>query len=524
MVPQKFGLALVAILVGLVVASPATGKEAGPNLIPNPEFRESPREPGLPEGWHRDKRIIAGVEPSQVYFCRVTGQPGKFLAIAGGPDRHGRVWRRIAKIRPHTDYLLEFSAYRPKFTNGVYLEVEIFGQRHLINQHLTYGKVQPIFLTVNSQDCRGSTRLSIENPHREILAFGSPSLTRVEPESEPEAPVDSVRLPTIFPVGIFAAKPEDLSDIRAAGFNAVQSYDSQPDAIRKMAAASEKLGLKFLPDFRSYRADLSRELGGHSELLGFYLEDEPESRSVPPEKIRDLKESLKRDHPGVLTAVAMVRPQMLKEYRDAADIFMLDPYPIPNMPLTWLADTLEEASRYVPRERLWAVIQAFGGRDEQVKGGWPRLPTYLEMRCLTYLALVHGAHGVFYFSYPEVHRDAKAWAGLTGIVGELRQLRTWLNIPNEPCGLRLEMTSPFRADAAGGAAVHFCQKHRGSDVLLILVNVIDRPVSFFLTGFPNKVMLLTERFGRGTAVIRDHNFRGELGPYEVRVYNCHQGN
>jgi hypothetical protein len=220
----------------------------------------------------------------------------------------------------------------------------------------------------------------------------------------------------------------------------------------------------------------------------------------------------------------MVRPQMVEAYREAADIFMLDPYPIPNMPLTWLADTLEEASRYVPRERLWAVIQAFGGGDEQVKCGWPRLPTYLEMRCLTYLALVHGAHGIFYFSYPDVHGDAKAWEGLTGIVGELRQLRTWLNIPNEACGLRLEMTSPFRADAAGRAAVHFCQKHRESDFLLILVNVIDRPVGFFLTGFPNKTMLLTECFGRETAVIRDNNFRGELGPYEVRVYNFHQGN
>ena len=525
MLKRRSGVTLLTILLWFACPAPfAKAKEASPNLVPNPEFRESLDEPGLPEGWHRDNRKIAGVEPSHVYFCRVTGQPGKFLAIAGTPDRNGRVWCQIKNIRPHTDYLLEFLAYRPQFANGVYLEVEIFGQRHLINQHFTYGKVQPIFLTVNSQDFRGTTRLSIENPHREVLAFGSPSLTRMEPESESKDPFGFVRLPNFFPVGIFAAEPEDLSEIRAAGFNAVQSYDSQPGTIRKMAAASEKLGLKFLPNFRSYRADISRELGGNSELLGFYIEDEPEGRSIPPEKMRALKESLKRDHPGVLTAVAMLRPQMVEAYRDTADIFMLDPYPVPNMPLTWLADTLEEASRYVPRERLWAVIQAFGGGDEQVKYGWPRLPTHLEMRCLTYLALVHGAHGIFYFSYPEVHADARAWEGLKGIVGELRQLRTWLNIPNEACGLRLEMTSPFRADAAGRAAIHFCQKHRENDFLLILVNVIDRPVSFFLTGFPNKTMLLSECFGGETAVIRDDNFRGELGPYEVRVYNFHQGN
>jgi hypothetical protein len=68
-------------------------------------------------------------------------------------------------IRPHTDYLLEFTAYRPKFRNGVYLEVEIFGQRHLINQHFSYGRVQPIFLGVNSGNTLGATRFVVANPH-----------------------------------------------------------------------------------------------------------------------------------------------------------------------------------------------------------------------------------------------------------------------------------------------------------------------------------------------------------------------
>ena len=62
---------------------------------------------------------------------------------------------------------------------------------------------------------------------------------------------------------------------------------------------------------------------------------------------------------------------------------MIDPYPVPHMPMTWLSDCLEEAARYVPKERLWAVIQAFGG-GKHTKDGWPRRPQKLEMRCLTY--------------------------------------------------------------------------------------------------------------------------------------------
>ena len=110
----------------------------------------------------------------------------------------------------------------------------------------------------------------------------------------------------------------------------------------------------------------------------------------------------------MLTAMAMLRPQMAAMYRQETDIFLLDPYPVPNMPMPWLAGVFEEAGKYGSRERLWAVIQAFGG-EKWRKDGWPRRPTYLEMRGLTYLALAHSAHGLFYFNYPEAKEDPAAW-------------------------------------------------------------------------------------------------------------------
>jgi hypothetical protein len=518
-------LSLFLLIVGAwfsFLPAPGSAGNTNPNLVPNPEFKGASGKTGVPDGWHWDPLKIAGITPSRVFPCTVTGHPGKLLALEGGPDRNGRVWCRISNIRPHTDYLLEFVAYRPQFTNGVYLEMEIFGRRHLINQHFSYGRIQPIFMTINSGNSRGMTRLVIENPHQEVLAFGSPSLRLAEAKTKDTWNAASVRLPSFFPVGIFAATPDDLMAIRAAGFNAVQSYDSKPETIRKMAAACNKLGLKFLPNFRSYQADISRDLGGNPELLGFYIEDEPEGRSVAPEKMQALKESLKHDHPGVLTAVAMLRPRMVAVYRDSADVFMIDPYPVPHMPLTWLSDSLEEAARHVPQERLWAVIQAFGG-EKHVKDGWPRRPTYEEMRCLTYLAVVHRAHGLFYFSYPEVRKDPTAWAGLQKIVRELRELRTWLVLPNGATPWRLEMTSPFKADATGRAAVHVCHKQKGEENLLILVNVINKPVSFTLYGFSNRVPWLKDLFGNPKSVVRDDNIREELGPYEVRTYRFHQG-
>ena len=494
------------------------GSEASRNLIPNPEFSEIVMPTGLPRGWGRQVRPIPGVVPSQVFLCRVEGNPHKFLALKGSPDRNGQVYCEISGIKPYTDYLLEFLAYRPQFTNGVYLEVELFGKRHPVNQHCSYGRVQPIFLKINSGNHRGPARLVFSNPFSEPLAFASPSLRRLgPPKGQSEAGI-SARLPGFFPIGIFGATLEGLPEIRAAGFNAVQSYDAKPDVQRQMAAACGRLGLKFLPNFRRYQADLSHELGGRPHLLGFYLEDEPELRSVPPKELQTLKERLQQDHPGVLTTVAMVRPQMVAHYRQAADVFLLDPYPVPQMPMTWMSESLEEAARYVPRERLWAIIQAFGGGKHTIDG-WSRRPNYLEMRCLTYLALVHGAHGIFYFVYPEVRAEPQAWEGLQKIVSQLRRLYTWLVIPNDSQRFKIEMLSPFKADAAGKPAVHFCQKSRGQEQLLFLVNVIDRPVSFFLHGFSSEVEHLTEFFSGQKIAVMEGNIREELGPYEVSVYH-----
>ena len=110
----------------------------------------------------------------------------------------------------------------------------------------------------------------------------------------------------------------------------------------------------------------------------------PKAARSPRKKCKALKDSLKQDHPGVLTAVAMLRPQMVAAYRDAADIFMIDPYPVPNMPMTWMSDTLEEAARHVPQERLWAVIQAFGG--DKVRQGRLAAAPHLSGDALPHLS------------------------------------------------------------------------------------------------------------------------------------------
>jgi hypothetical protein len=47
---------------------------------------------------------------------------------------------------------------------------------------------------------------------------------------------------------------------------------------------------------------------------------------------------------------------------------MLDQYPVPNMPMSWLSDSMDEAALHVGRAWLQSVIQAFDG-DMRVRFG-----------------------------------------------------------------------------------------------------------------------------------------------------------
>ena len=153
--------------------------------------------------------------------------------------------------------------------------------------------------------------------------------------------------------------------------------------------------------------------------LAFYVNDEPGIWSFPVNRADDINRLIKGRFPTSATCMAVVRPQVCRDFQWAADFFMLDQYPVPYMPMTWLSDSMDEvvggvtdgwmgegkkdewmgggmdgkalkaeggitsdeSSKHAgiqasnrPAQRLASVIQAFGG--ERYKDlGWPRLPT-----------------------------------------------------------------------------------------------------------------------------------------------------
>lgn len=132
---------------------------------------------------------------------------------------------------------------------------------------------------------------------------------------------------------------------------------------------------------------------GAPSLLCWYLSDEPAARQLPPERFINRYATLKEWDPYHPTTMVFCVPERADEFLAGLDIMMVDPYPIPSGSVTRVGDVVELVRRESLDEApVWCVPQAFGGGE-----WWAREPTPEEERCMTYLAIVHGATGIQYF-------------------------------------------------------------------------------------------------------------------------------
>ncbi len=274
-----------------------------------------------------------------------------------------------------------------------------------------------------------------------------------------------------YPIGAYGVSVKNMQEVRRTGFNtAVVAFSEENLAACRDSGLSCALSVPRDPDRLVAALDA---LGGEleEERFSFYVNDEPGIHSFPESQAEEIYDILKGRYPQSPTMMAIVRPQVLPFYRNSAEYFMLDQYPVPNMPLTWLSDSMDEAAGYVGRDRLMSVIQAFGG-GRFAASGWTRLPTFEEMNCLTFLSVVHGSRGIFFYSYPLITSTEDGSSALRRVVSRLNSMKSWLKEPNSAEPVSLNMTSHNRFDPAGNDAVHCVAKQLNDTGMLICVNAI----------------------------------------------------
>ena len=249
-----------------------------------------------------------------------------------------------------------------------------------------------------------------------------------------EVPKQSAKT-DFYPLGIYGVTSNDFGVVSAAGFNLVFTA---PDAAVIETAARQGLRVIAYPPAlekthaaSAANAERVRQADKHPGVWAWYLADEPEMRHVPPENLRERRQTLRDAGARKPAAVVFYRAGEAVHYADASDIVMVDSYPVPWQPLAvagarWRTGRLTAGAG----KPFIAVLQAFdwNAHPDLLPGEKNlRPPNAAELRCMVYQALAQGADGLFFYSFDsgpwKLREQPATWDALRGVIGEVNDRR-----------------------------------------------------------------------------------------------------
>jgi hypothetical protein len=285
-----------------------------------------------------------------------------------------------------------------------------------------------------------------------------------------------------FPIGLYCdTRLDRMADITDSPFNTLLCYatNSEPRAsmqqfldtlqrhnkkliyslndIHPGATKLDASGWEGVRGNAQITSAVVQTFRNHPALLAWYINDER------PVSILGKMQSHYRQvsaadpaHPCLSTIFYM--PDV-RFYPSATDVMGVDPYPLPENSVADVADAAEVARSGVRGHKpAWLVPQAFGwyqyrsGNRDRSHLPTPRelhdgrAPSREELRCMTYLALAHGAKGLLYYSYFDVCMlpdYAQRWAELKQLAAEVNTLAPALLAPE---GARRVTCTPHSSD------------------------------------------------------------------------------
>ncbi|MBM4079597.1 MAG: hypothetical protein FJ278_07850, partial [Planctomycetes bacterium] len=360
----------------------------------------------------------------------------------------------------------------------------------------------------------------------QALASESHTVAKLDASKLPRAYIDErhtllVDGQPFFPLGWYTgAGPKsplalkDLEDLSGGPFNCVMNYGvngGSLDDIRAYLDSAQRLGVKVIysiKDFYEGTQYFQKRVGpfvgedamtrgvveafkGHPAVLAWYLNDELPPSYLPRLRARyQLVKELDPDHPTWIVHYYS-DAKSLAPYADTTDVLGVDPYPIGRSPVTYVSKSVSAANQAVQGHRaLWVVPQAFAWwqyvPELRQKKRPPtaeelatkRAPTLPEVRSMTYLALIHGAKGLIYYSLYDLKAlpdYAERWPAMKALAAELRGIESLI--------LLGEAVSPSPLNTECKAVEFAARRHEGR-LWLIAANVTAEPVQakFALAG------------------------------------------
>jgi hypothetical protein len=245
----------------------------------------------------------------------------------------------------------------------------------------------------------------------------------------------------------------------------------------------------------------------HPALLGWYIADEPNGYKIPPSELEEIYRIINETDPWHPVSIVFMAPFLSsKDYEDAMDIVMADPYPLPDLPVTMVGNVAAQLRKEFEGKRpVWIVPQAFGGGEL-----WSREPTLQEIRSMTWQSIINGATGIQYFVRQGPNyfpKSPSTWAECGRMAMEVAEITPWL--------LSDEVPPPVETSSKN--IIVSSRIHDGK-LLIMAVNKVNEPSNAVIrikglsngrarSIFENRIVKVSEGF------LTDY-----LPPYGTQVY------
>ena len=213
----------------------------------------------------------------------------------------------------------------------------------------------------------------------------------------------------------------ELAAIAMAPINMIINYyitNAPTQAITAYTDAMKQFGITFLPDVAAFYSGLpnwptgpAKEFGTQNQdtlisdyaaalssdpnVVGYYVGDEP-ALTRQPQTFHQYG-LIKANDPSGFNLAVFNHPLDLPSWKDTVDILGVDAYPLAQLTgndLAEVADRTRAAYQASHGSRpVWTVIQFF---QLDLESAWP---TEQELHDMSWMAIVEGATGLFYWEY-----------------------------------------------------------------------------------------------------------------------------
>jgi hypothetical protein len=331
----------------------------------------------------------------------------------------------------------------------------------------------------------------------------------------------------------------ELAAIALAPINMIINYyitNAPTQAITAYTTAMRQFGITFLPDVAAFYtglaawptgpakefgtenqdtliSDYAAALSSDSNVVGYYVGDEP-ALTRQPQTFHQYG-LIKASDPSGFNLAVLNRPLDLPSWKDTLDVIGVDAYPLAQLTgndLAEVADRTRAAYQAAHGARpVWTVIQFF---QLDLESAWP---TQQELHDMSWMAIVEGASGLFYWEY-----------GLRGLyeikdpVEHAALYQELINVTTEIKSLEPVLLSPDAAviTANSAAGTVFTRTKIGSDGsrYVFAYNYTALPVTAEFTLVQPTRSIVDYDTGVVSAPDTSMTFAGVFQPYQAHIF------